>query len=302
MTGPLVSVIMPVYNTERFLQAAIASVCAQTYQNWELLLVNDESPGNVREIAAGLADSRIRYLEHKNAGPAFTRNRGMRESCGEFLAFLDSDDVWSAEKLEKQMKIFMAEPETGVVYSQRDTIDEHGRPCPGYRPLLFSGMILDRLYVDNCVCMSSAVMRRTVLDRVGYLDETLTMSEDFEYWLRVACFFPFSFVDEPLVHYRIHGAQVSRKTEIRVETVWEIRKRFDREWGSCVGFRARRQARALHLSHKAYRSERVLPRYAAFFLYLRALGWNPLDGFSWRGLARTLTPAWGAALYRRLRQ
>lgn len=287
---PLVSIVMPVYNTERYLPEAVASVLAQTYTNWELLVLNDESPGDARGVIAGFDDPRIRFLEHKNGGPAFTRNRGMRESRGEYIAFLDSDDMWTADKLLKQVPVFTRDPAVGVVYSQRETIDENGRVLAGFRPRLYAGKILDRLYVDNFVCMSSAVMRRAVLEKVGYLDERLRMSEDFDYWLRVACFFPFAFVDEPLVRYRVHGAQVSKQTETRIKTVWEIRERFDREFGEHVGFWARRRAKALHFSHKAYRGEAAGPRARILADYLRALCWYPLDRFSWRGVARVLTP------------
>jgi hypothetical protein len=162
-------------------------------------------------------------------------------------------------------------------------------------------MILNRLYVDNFVCMSSAVMRRAVLEKVGFIDEQLRMSEDFDYWLRVACFFPFRFVDEPLVKYRVHTGQVSNKTDVRIRTVWEIRDRFDREYGQYVGFWARRRAKALHYSHKAYRNELIAPRSTVFPNYLRALIWYPLDSFSWRGVVRLLIPGPLTDLYRKMR-
>lgn len=299
---PLVSIVMPIYNTEPFLPEAVESVLSQTYTSWELLLVNDESPGGACAIAARFTDPRIRYLEHPNAGPAATRNRGIRESKGDFIAFLDSDDAWLPDKLEKQMPLFYRDAAVGVVYSQRTTIDEEGRAVTtGYRPRLYGGMVLDRLYVDNFVCMSSVVMRRAVCDRVGLIDESLRMSEDFDYWLRVACFFPFAYVDEPLVRYRVHTGQVSKKTDVRIRTVWEIRERFDREYRGYVSFWARRQAKALHYSHKAYRNEENAGTVGILADYVRALVWYPLDGFSWRGIARTLVPSALSDAYRRAR-
>jgi len=292
---------MPVYNTERYLPEAVESVIAQTYENWELFVLSDESPGDARTVMAGFDDPRIRFLEHKNGGPAFTRNRGMQESHGEYIAFLDSDDAWVADKLEKQLTVLERDVSVGVVYSQRETIDENGKVLvAGYRPRLYAGWILDRLYVDNFVCMSSAIMRRSVLDKVGSLDEDLRMSEDFDYWLRVACFFPFAFVDEPLVRYRVHGGQVSQKTDMRIKTVWEIRERFDRQFGRHVGFCARRRAKALHFSHKAYRDEQAGARVAVLPNYLRALGWYPFDEFSWRGVARVTMPDALARMCRRM--
>jgi len=299
---PLVSIVMPVYDTERYLPAAVKSVLSQSYANWELLVICDESPGDTRSAMASFIDPRIRFMEHRNGGPAYTRNQGMRESRGDLIAFLDSDDLWAADKLAKQVTLFESDPAVGVVYSQRKTIDENGNCIDGFRPRLYSGWILDRLYVDNFVCMSSVVMRRAVLVKVGFLDERLRMSEDFDYWLRAACFFPFAFVDEPLVSYRIHGDQVSRQTEVRIKTVWEIRERFDRNYGKYVGYWARRRAKALHFSHKAYRGEASMPRARIMADYLRALNWYPLDGFSWRGMARVAAPRMVVQWYRKMRR
>jgi len=298
---PLVSIVMPVYNTERYLPEAVQSVLAQTFQNWELLVLSDESPGDARGIMASFDDPRIRFLEHKNGGPAFTRNRGMRESRGEFIAFLDSDDVWLPEKLDKQLAVFQQNPDAGIVYSQREIIDEHGCILEGYKPTLYAGKILNRLYVDNFVCMSSAIMRRAVFEKIGLIDERLRMSEDFDYWLRVACFFEFAPVNEALVKYRVHTAQVSTRTDFRIKTVWEIRERFDQEFGQYVGFWARRRAKALHFSHKAYRNEATAAKASVLADYSRALCWYPLDRFSLRGVVRVLTPRLLINLYRKLR-
>jgi glycosyltransferase involved in cell wall biosynthesis len=297
----LVSVIMPIYNTEEYLSAAIESVLSQTYSNWELLILNDESPGNARDIAAKFTDSRIRYFEHRNSGPSATRNRGLMEGLGEYFAFLDSDDIWYPDKLEKQIDVMEKNPEVGVVYSQRETINEFGEKVKGYQPKLHEGMILNKLWIDNFVCMSSAVISRNVLAEIGFLDETLWMSEDFDYWLRVACKMPFTFVNEPLVKYRLHCNQVSNKTEMRFNVVLDIRRRFETEHAGELSFSARRLQKAYMLCNKASRNEGRLSHRVVLADYLKSLFWFPLYISSWRGIVRILLPHFLIDFYRKLK-
>ena len=303
MNAPAVSVVMPVYGTERFLAGAVRSVLAQTYADWELIVLDDSSPGDPAAIMAAFDDPRIRFVRHPNGGPAFTRNQGVILSRGRFVAFLDSDDEWLPEKLARQMAVFAGRPDVDVVYSQRETMDEQGRTVQGFRPRLHEGDVLDEIYVDNCICMSSAVLRREVFDRCGLIDETLRMSEDFDFWLRVACDHHFAAIHEPLVRYRAHPGQVSRNVEWRIKTVWEIRARFDKDHGGKVSPRARRRARALHHSGKGFRAEAAgAGTFEVVGHYLRALAHYPRDGFSWRGLARALAGGTLLGLYRRLRR
>lgn len=299
---PKVSVVMPVYATERYLPAAVRSVLAQTFMDFELLVLDDESPGDVPVVLRTFDDPRIRYLRHQNGGPAYTRNQGVLHSRGRYVAFLDSDDEWLPGKLEKQVALLDARLDVHVVYTQRQTMDEQGRTVPGFRPRLHEGFILNELYVDNFICMSSSMVRREVFDAVGLIDESLRMSEDFDFWLRVACAHRFAAIDEPLVRYRTHGGQVSHDVERRVRVVWEIRREFDKAHGHLVSRRARRRARALHHSGKGFRAELAGAGFGVVAShYLQALANYPLDGFSWRGLARTILPAWGLSLVRRIR-
>lgn len=128
MIDSLVSVIMPSWNTEKFIANSIQSVINQTYQNWELIIVDDCSTDNTDSIVASFSDERIKYLKNeKNCGAALTRNRALREAKGEWIAFLDSDDLWMPEKLEKQIT-FMREKNCYLSYHQYEKIDEEGNP------------------------------------------------------------------------------------------------------------------------------------------------------------------------------
>lgn len=132
MVDGLVSIIMPSWNTARFIRESIDSVRNQTYTNWELLIVDDCSTDNTDEIVASYSDERIRYFKNeKNSGAALTRNRAMREARGEWIAFLDSDDLWTPEKLERQLQ-FMKENNYVFSYHEYVKIDEESKPLNIY--------------------------------------------------------------------------------------------------------------------------------------------------------------------------
>lgn len=127
MLDGLVSIIMPSWNTGRYIAESIQSVLAQTYTNWELIIVDDCSTDNTDEVIANFCDKRIRYLQNtQNSGAALTRNRALREANGEWIAFLDSDDIWLPEKLEKQIE-FMKRNNYVFSYHDFEKIDEAGR-------------------------------------------------------------------------------------------------------------------------------------------------------------------------------
>lgn len=132
MNNGLVSIIMPSWNTGRFIKETIDSVLAQTYENWELLIVDDCSTDNTDEIIAGYKDQRIKYFKNeKNCGAAITRNKAMREANGEWIAFLDSDDLWAPEKLEHQID-FMKKNGYSLSFTEYEKIDEDSIPLNIY--------------------------------------------------------------------------------------------------------------------------------------------------------------------------
>lgn len=132
MLDGLVSVIMPSWNTGRFIAQSIESVINQTYENWELIIVDDCSTDNTEEVVKGFNDSRIKYFKNeKNSGAALTRNRALRQAQGEWIAFLDSDDLWAPEKLEKMLR-FMTENNYAFAYHEYVKIDENSKPLNIY--------------------------------------------------------------------------------------------------------------------------------------------------------------------------
>ena len=186
---PAVSVIMPVFNVERYVDAAVASLLAQTWRDFEVLAVNDGSTDATARLVESWAarDSRIRVLHKANGGISSARNAALRAAAGDFIALLDGDDTWDPAFLESQMAILQAHPEIDVVTANARNLGGHrdgqpARPWPDAKPhpdLL--GMIADEEAV-----FIMCVFRRRVYEQIGEFDESLRTNEDYDYWLRAA--------------------------------------------------------------------------------------------------------------------
>lgn len=200
---PTVSVIVPTYNRADLLQRALDSVFAQTYRNFELIVIDDASTDNTDALLHGYPDPRLRVLRQpSNRGVAASRNWGMREATGPLIAFLDSDDEWFPQKLAHQVARFAVLPESvGLIYCAVETVDSEGNLRTDL-PAPHSGYLQSRLLLNNFIVGGScAMIRRSVLATAGYFDETLPAIEDYDFWLRIARFYAFDYLAEPLVRY-----------------------------------------------------------------------------------------------------
>jgi glycosyltransferase involved in cell wall biosynthesis len=224
MLKKTISVVVTSYNYGAFIKEAVDSILSQTFASFEIIIIDDGSSDNTRAILSKFNDPRIIYCYQENQGQPKAKNRGIRESSGELIAFLDADDVWLPSKLAKQVALF-AKPEVGVVYSRRKWIDSSGKIISGNERVLRKGWILDDIFVDNFVCFSSSVVRRSYLEQVGYFDESLPMGIDYDLWIRLACMCKFNFVDEPLVFYRTGHANLSKNTMKRYECAQTIMRK-----------------------------------------------------------------------------
>lgn len=210
---PCVSVIIPTYNRAELVARAIRSVLAQTFTDYELLVIDDGSTDETAAVVAGFGDRRVRYLRQpRNRGVSEARNRGLREARGEFIAFLDSDDGWEPAKLAQQIALFRASPsDVGLIYTGAQILTSTGfrEERPRHR-----GAILNQLLQRNVIVGGSvnSVIRRSAMTAAGFFDPDLPAMEDYDYWLRVARFYKVDFVDELLVRYydTDHGERRSR--------------------------------------------------------------------------------------------
>lgn len=198
---------MPAFNSEAFIKEAISSVLVQTFRELELIIVDDGSTDNTKNIAEVFmaADSRVKYFFQENGGQGKARNLGINSSAGDFIAFLDADDVWSPDKLTKQMALFN-NVEIGLVYCDAECIGESkftgvlGSQIS--KP--FVGLVTKQLIWKNFIANSSVVVRRNILELVGLFNETNNFRtiEDYDLWLRASRFCKFGFLNENLVKYR----------------------------------------------------------------------------------------------------
>ena len=215
---PLVSIIMPAYNAEKYIQESIESVLAQTYQNWELLIVNDASTDNTKAIINNyLSDPRIKIINHqKNKGLAQTRNTGIEQSTGEYITFLDTDDLWTPAKLERQIEYHRQYPEFPVSHTNYIIFKENGeirRPLRlRFKPsFTMRGQLYKRLLAENMIGVLTVMIRADILKSFGGFDGTLRSAEDHDLWLRLSKVnIPFGYINESLARYRVHGNSLSR--------------------------------------------------------------------------------------------
>lgn len=215
MTKPRISVVIANYNYGRFLRDAIDSVLAQRYENLEVLVVDDGSTDESRSILESYR-GRVRPVLQENRGVSAARNRGIAESTSPLIAFLDSDDLWHPDKLERQVEQ-LDDPDVGMVYTGLRYIDSNGREL-GRTLLGSSGNVLEELVLLRGPGVpasgSGALIRREVFERVGLFDTSLSTSADWDMWRRIACHYAIELVREPLVFYRQHGDGMHTHVEV----------------------------------------------------------------------------------------
>lgn len=229
---PEVSIVITCYNYGQYVSKCLDSVLNQTMTDFEIVLVDDGSTDDSEEkIKPFLSDSRLRYIKQVNSGQANAKNHGVCESKGRFVAFIDADDMWVVDKLEKQLPFFKNN-DIGVVYSRALYIDEDGNnlchEVEDFGKYLKpqSGYVINHLLFDNFVPFSSSIVRRELLN-IGF-NEKNKMAIDWELWLRLSLDWQFAYVDEKLLLYRVgHSGQMSKNAEERFRCT-------DRIWGNFI--------------------------------------------------------------------
>jgi glycosyltransferase involved in cell wall biosynthesis len=302
MSAPTVSVVVSSYNYGRYIGATLAAVRDQTFADFEVVVVDDgSSDDSVAVVERFLDDRRFRLVRQGHRGLTPTKNHALAEARGSFLAFLDADDIWRPDKLERQLARFRAEPDLGVVFSRRGLIDADGRPLPCRDPAPPEGWVVGPLYRQNFVCFSSALVRAEVPARVGGFDERLGMAIDYDFWLRAARHYRFGVVDAPLVDYRVGHLNVSRRQYQRLHVALFIMRRFERHFDAPARLDAATLARSdaetfAHLGVIA----RGFSRRTALGWLVRAVRADPGNVAAWRGLAGAVVPTRLRRLLRRL--
>ncbi len=209
MPKPSVSVVIPTYNRSALLKQAVLSVLAQTYTDFEIIVVDDGSTDDTRQVVEGLRDPRVRYVWQQNQQRCVARNHGIREARGQWIAFLDSDDLWFPNRLRYQFQAMVRNPGIGFVYCGSVRVDERGRFVYPQDFLRFrkTDAVTDKyseLLVADCLTSITPLIDSDLLREVGEFDATLRHAEDWDMWIRMAGKTKFLLVDQALTAVRIH--------------------------------------------------------------------------------------------------
>jgi len=228
---PRISVIIPTYNRADMVGRAVQSVLNQTYQDFEIIIIDDGSTDSTEEIIRGFHDPRIRYIRHeRNRGGSAARNSGICAAQGEYIAFLDSDDEWLPQKLEKQFYLFKTQnPEIAVVYTAYAIVDERGRIKKIEKPR-HSGYILQKLLASNCIGASTVMAKKICFTKDTKFDETLPSCQDWDMWIRLAKKYNFAYIPEILVKRYEHSSnRITADSAVRIAGREIILKKFLKE-------------------------------------------------------------------------
>jgi Glycosyl transferase family 2 len=284
----LISIIIPVYNVERYVAQTLESVLAQTYAHFEVLIIDDESSDRSIEICRQYSDPRIRIIQQKNRGLAGARNTGIRNAKGDYIALLDSDDLWLPQKLEKHVAHLERSPEVGISFSRSAFIDEAGSPLGTYQMPKLDQITAPYLLCRNPIGNGSApVIRRQVLEAIAYtsnlygaaelfyFDDQFRQSEDIECWIRVVLQTDWKIAGIPdaLTLYRVNTASLSANVIKQLDS-WEQVIEKTRSYSPDVVRQWESTARAYQLRYLSRRCVRMQDGAMAVKLFNRSLRTN----------------------------
>jgi glycosyltransferase involved in cell wall biosynthesis len=214
---PKVSVVIPTYNREKLVSEAIQSVLRQTYTNFELIVVDDGSTDNTKVVVDSYKDPRIRYEYQENRGVSAARNNGINVSTGDYIAFLDSDDLYLEAALEKSVNSLESHKQVGFSYGQRYNMRENGEVVYRIRksPFHSSSTVIDsieqvrELITASPTVTSAPTIRRSCFEKIGGFNEDLWFAEDYHFYVRLSKRYPSFYIAEPLMYRRCHRNQFS---------------------------------------------------------------------------------------------
>jgi glycosyltransferase involved in cell wall biosynthesis len=227
--SPIVSVIIPTYNRALLIGRAIQSVLDQSCADFELLVVDDASTDDTEQVVSGYEDSRIRYVRHEqNMGGGAARNSGIDLACGEYVAFLDSDDEWFPGKLERQLaQATASSPDHGIFYC--DNLTVIGRALLADVGQFHEGSVKRHLLGGWCLSMTSSVLIRTELLRTAHFDASLPGFQDYDLWLRLSDMTSFKHLPETLVYLHQHtGERITSGSSKRAMALDSLEKKWAR--------------------------------------------------------------------------
>ena len=290
--APLISVVITCYNYGHYLEDCIKSVLAQSYQNIEIVLVDDGSTDDTPKVMAQYKDlPNIVSIHQKNGGQARAKNTGIKNATGNFIAFLDADDAWDKDKIEKQIACF-ARPEVGVVYCTAryidESSDEFNYEISNKYLLPRRGAVTEWLILDNFVMFSSSIVRKECFEKFGAFDENLKMGIDWDLWLRISTAYEFDYVDGRLFYYRMgHSGQMSKNAEERQRCSDRIMSKFLDKYQGIVSTNTISKAMAYTYCNRG-EYYRKINRWRSTCYFLKALKNKPVNIVVYKGLIKNI--------------
>ncbi len=247
---PKVSVVIPAYNSSPFIAATLRSVLDQTYDNYEVIVVDDGSTDDTLQVlntfvasSRAFAEKPILVLSKSNGGPASARNLAIRNSTGKYIAFLDGDDLWTPDKLAEQVAFLEQHSEVGMTYAEAIVFTEQNGQKEFRETIGYTGETsFCHLLLGDHIPNSTVMIRRECVDKIGWLNESrdLIAVEDYEYWLRLAHSFPIKGIAKPMAFYRVHGnnlmgdgENIERGLRLPLRVLNEIERQFPNCWQRC---------------------------------------------------------------------
>lgn len=227
---PKVSVIIPTHNRAEFLRSAIASVLKQTYQDFEVIVVDDASDEACHDVLSYFGENRIKYIRHEvNKGDAGSRNTGILNSSGDYLAFLDDDDEWLPEKLQMQVDLLRnSSAKAGGVYTGSLTIEKMSGKILGVKVPKKKRDPFQEILLDNFIATSSIVLKRECFETVGLFDETIPYNSDYDMWIRIARKYCFECIQEPLFIYHTHRTKLNTNLKLVLQGHEIVLEKYDK--------------------------------------------------------------------------
>jgi glycosyltransferase involved in cell wall biosynthesis len=220
---PHVSIVVPTFKRAALLRETVASILVQTFEDFELIIVDNMSDDGTEAWVGALDDARVRYFRNANGGViAVNRNFGIKRARGQYIALCDDDDLWTPDKLEKQVAALERNSSIGMCYANASTFDADGPVSDWMMKERVFSHHYRRLLTGNFIPNSAVLIRRSVIEECGYFNQDPRMAtvEDYEMWLKIARRHDMVYIDEPLLRYRLHaGAMSNSKTRMARRTL-----------------------------------------------------------------------------------
>ncbi|MGL6341775.1 MAG: glycosyltransferase family 2 protein [Waterburya sp.] len=226
---PKVSIIIPAYNSAKTIEETIASVQQQSFNDWELIIINDGSQDHTVDVINNIVEPRLQLFNYENGGVGTARNRGIAKATGEFLTFLDADDLWTCDKLALQIEALEQNSQAKVVYSWTSYIDEQGKLLFTGTPFSYRGNVLQELLQKNFLLnASNLLIHRDVLELVPGFTPEFSYAADWDFYLRLAQNFDFALVPKHQIFYRQSSNSMSSKIEeMKEECLYVLDRTFE---------------------------------------------------------------------------